>query len=755
MLSVLRRITQEVSHARDLAQALSIIVTRIQESMGTDVCSVYLADEKTQQYSLMATVGLNPEAVGQVVLKYGEGLISLVAERGEPVNIDNAPDHPRFHFIQETNESPYHAFLGVPIIHHRKALGVLVVQQKAKRLFEEDEAAFLLTMAAQLSGAIAHAEVSGGIGPMLSGRADDGMSLTGIAGAPGVALGQAMVVYPAADLSAVPDRRIEDVEAEVEAFQEALSLAKADIRGMHARLSSILSNEDQALFEAYLQMLGSASIVDQVIDKIRAGSWASGALRDTVNAHVLMFEGMDDPYMQERAEDIKDLGRRLLKCLQKDRDTPPPYPDQMVLVGEEITATMLAEIPVEKLVGVVSARGSSSSHVAILARALGVPAVVGVTDLPAARLDGRELIADGYSGRIYIEPSATIRSEYVRLGKEEDELTAGLAELRDLPAETTDGFRIPLYANSGLLSDISPSLRCGAEGIGLYRTEFPFMIRDRFPSEDEQCRIYQQIAETYLPRPVVLRTLDVGGDKSLPYFPIQEDNPFLGWRGIRITLDHPELFMVQVRAMLKAQIGLGNIQILLPMVSSIYELDEARGLIDKAYAEIVSDGFVITKPRIGVMIEVPSLVYQIDAVAKRVDFVSVGSNDLTQYLLAVDRNNASVAQLYDSLSPAVVMAIKHVVEGAHQYQCPVSVCGEMAGNPAAAILLVGMGVDSLSMSASSLGRIKRVIREISKAQAEAALQHVLRLEGSAQIREYLSAMLIDMDLGGLVRAGSK
>ena len=752
MLDVLRRITQEVNHARDLAHALEIIVRRIKDAMSVDVCSVYLVDQAGGRYVLMATDGLNPQAVGTVSLPLGEGLVSLVGERAEPVNTDDASQHPRYRYIAETDEASYHAFLGVPIIHHRKVLGVLIVQQRVKRLFDEQEVAFLLTVGAQLSGAIAHAQISGA-SPLFADRLAEETPLEGLPGAPGVAIGVGMVVYPQADLDAVPDRVVVDVDAEVDIFREAVALAQADIRGLHARLSAILSSEDQALFEAYLQMLGSSSITDQVIARIREGSWASGALRKTIAEHVQVFEAMDDPYMRDRAQDVRDLGRRILMCLQKNRVKPPPYPDATILIGEELSATVLAEVPREKLAGVISLRGSSSSHLAILARALGVPAIVGVPDLPVTRLEGRELIADGYSGRIYVSPSDVVRQEYVRLAREERELADGLTQLRDLPAQTRDGCRLPLYANTGLLSDITPSLRSGAEGIGLYRTEFPFMIRDRFPSEEEQFRIYSEAVKVFSPRPVVLRTLDVGGDKSLPYFPIVEENPFLGWRGIRIMLDHPELFLVQLRAMLRVSEGFENLRLLLPMVTTISELDDALVFVNQAVRELREEGINVRRPPVGVMVEVPSLVYQIDAIAQRADFISVGTNDLTQYLLAVDRNNSRVADLYDSLNPAVIRAIKHIVDGASLHHCPVSVCGEMAGDPRATLVLLGLGVSSLSMSASSLLRVKWVVREFTHAAARELVSRVLLLDDAAAVRELLTETLLNAGLGSLIRAG--
>jgi phosphotransferase system enzyme I (PtsP) len=378
---------------------------------------------------------------------------------------------------------------------------------------------------------------------------------------------------------------------------------------------------------------------------------------------------------------------------------------------------------------------------------------MGVEDLPVGRVDGHSVIADGYSGRVYVDPSRTVREEFKHLLRQEAELSKELQELRDLPAITPDNVGVPLYVNSGLVADVSPSRKSGAEGVGLYRTEFPFMIRDRFPGEDEQYQIYRQVLESYYPAPVVIRTLDIGGDKSLPYFPIVEDNPFLGWRGIRISLDHPEIFMVQLRAMLRASAGLDNMHVLLPMINSVEEVDDALRLLRRAHHELIDSGVSISMPKVGVMVEVPSAVYQVRDLARRVDFLSVGTNDLTQYLLAVDRNNARVAGLYDSLHPAVLRAMQQIVEGAKLEKTPVSVCGEMAGDPAAAILLLGMGIDYLSMSAANLPRVKWVIRTFTRRRARQLLKEALTLEYTHTIRNFLNAALDDAGLGGLVRAG--
>lgn len=754
MLATLRRITQEVNSARDLDQALTIIVTRVKQAVQVDVCSVYLLDPASDAYVLMATDGLNPSAVGVVRLNRGEGLISVVGETEEPLNLDDAPADPRYRYIAETGEVHYHGFLGVPIIHHRKVMGVLVVRQHDARRFDEDEVAFLLTVASQLSGAIALAMASGGIdGLARPTTLSASRPVTGLAGASGVSIGTAVVVYPPADLDAVPNRVPTDVDAEIGEFRAALVVAREDIAGLEQRMSESLATEDRALFHAYSLMLSSPGLEEQTIERIRAGNWAPGALRDTIKDHVNLFDQMDDPYLRERGADVRDVGRRVLARLQNSVGVTPVYPENSVLVADEVSVSMLAEAPLDRLVGVVSVRGSRSSHVAILARSLGIPAVVGISELPVARVDGCEMVVDGYRGWIYVNPSATVRDEYLRLVAEEEELAAGLEELRDLPAETTDGVRMPLYANAGLLSDVTPSLRNGAEGIGLYRTEFPFMIRSRFPGEEEQRTIYRQVLEAFSPRPVTIRTLDIGGDKKLPYFPIQEENPFLGWRGIRVTLDHPEIFLIQLRAIMRASVGLDNVRLLLPMISHVGEVDESLRLIRRVHQELRLEGEDVVMPDVGIMIEVPSVIYQIEELARRVDFLSIGSNDLTQYMLAVDRNNSRVAELYDSLHPSVLRALTQAVNASLRCGKSIGVCGEMAGDPEAIILLLGMGVTSLSASLASLPRVKLVIRNFSIARSRELLAEALKMEDAASIRVLLDEALEQAELGKLLRAG--
>ncbi len=745
MLNSLRSIVQEVNAARDLRSALTIIVQRVRAVMETEVCSAYLRDG-SDQFLLMATEGLNENAIGKVSLKVGEGLVGHVAARAEPLNLELATAHPKYQYFETTGEERYASFLGVPIIHQREVLGVLVLQQVERRRFDEGEEAFLVTMSAQLAGVIAHAEATGALETM--GKAAHEAKFKGVAGSPGVAIGNAVVMSPAADLRGVPFQTCDNVDIELDFFHQCLASAREDVKNLGKQLEARLNRQERALFDAYISMLDDASLGGEVTERIRKGVSAAYAWSEVILEHERNFSSMNDAYLRERAADVRDLGRRVLSYLQESAQQCRVFPPNAVLVGEELTASMLGEVPKEKLAGLVSVQGSSNSHVAILARAMGVPTVMGAVDLPYTQIEGREVIVDGYRGSIYTDPGPTLRKHYESICEEELELVKGLEALRDLPCETLDKHRVPLWVNTGLMADVVRSLERGAEGVGLYRTEIPFLLRDRFPSEEEQRIIYREQLEAFAPHTVTMRTLDVGGDKSLSYFPIEEENPFLGWRGIRVTLDHPEIFLAQVRAMLKASEGLNNMRIMLPMVASVTELESAKTLIYRAFHELLEEGFHLELPPIGVMIEVPAAVYQARELAARSDFLSVGSNDLTQYLLAVDRNNPQVADLYQAFHPAVLRALHQVVRDGHSQGASVGICGELAGDPAAAVLLMAMGYDVLSMNATNLPKVKKVIRNITLEQAEELLDEVMSQEDSESVNRCLERGL---EKGGFTR----
>ncbi len=753
MLEVLRRIIQEVNTAHDLDQVLSIIVSKIRKSMAVDAASFYLVESNKKDFVLRKTDGLNVDAVNELRLSIDQGLTGFVIRTGETQNIACAPKDDRYINVPNSGDDTLNAYLGVPVIYQRMVLGALVVQRKESRQFNEERVAFMMALASQLAGAIAHAKIVSD--PQYSLGADRSKEkyFSCIPGAPGVAIGTAFVLYSSSDFNSVPDRKIENIDDEIKLFKNAVSQVCDDIKEMQSSLSDVLSDEDHALFDAYVLLANSDTLVNETIGRIHQGNWAQAALRDTIKEHTIRFNEMSDEYMRERADDIREIGLRIFSKLHSGKSTPIKYPKRTILVGEEIGATQLAEVPAKRIAGIISAKGSNSSHVAILARAMGIPAVMGASNVSFGWLDQCEVIADGYQGRIYVQPPPIVRIEYSRLVREESQLKKELKGLRKLPAETSDGVKLKLMMNTGLLVDEKSTHKVECDGVGLYRTEFPFMIRSSFPNESEQVDVYRKVLKATAPNPVTLRTLDVGGDKPLTYFPVSEDNPSLGWRGIRVTLDHPEIMITQLKAMLKASLGLTNLSILFPMISNLEELDEAQTLFEQAIFEVRQEGYEIVTPKIGAMIEIPAAVLLAESFAKRVDFLSIGTNDLTQFLLAVDRNNARVVKLYDSLHPAVIRAVKHVADVGKKYVKPVSVCGEMSGYPAAAVLLLAMGVSSLSMAPTSIAKIKWVIRSFSYKKARRLLNTALEKEHGYEIRNLMFKELEEAGLGVLIRAG--
>jgi len=748
----MRNIVDEVNGASSLDESLETIVRRVRESLETEACSIFLVDQEKSEFVLVASEGMAASLIGQLRIPLGKGLIGLVVDRNAPVNLENASEHEHYYHVPDSGEEKYQAFLGAPILFRKTLLGVILVEQEEMRKYDESEEAFLVTISTQLAGVLSNVDLKKKLNiSALSNNLPT--HLHGIPSASGIGLGEMVVVYPPADLDAIPEQRIENIDAELVDFEEALAATRNEIRILGDRLSSHLAPEEQALFDAYLQMLDSESLRKEITDEIRKSFSAQTALKVTIKSHVKQFKALENEYLKERASDIEDLGRRILANLQTEESESIEYSSRVVLVGNEVTPANLAEVPEGSLVGVVSGKGSSNSHVAILARALGVPSVMGVGELPLQQLHKMQAVVDGYLGEVYLSPDKNILHEFQSLADEEQQLDTDLEALRDEPAETKDGHRVGLYVNTGLMADVGHAMMAGAEGVGLYRTEVPFMTRDRFPSSEEQRIIYRQLLKVFSPRPVIMRILDIGGDKPLSYFPIDEENPFLGWRGIRLLLEHPEIFLSQIRAMLRASEGLHNLKIMLPFITDVFEVEESTKVIQSVFDELKAEGLDIQMPEIGIMIEIPSAVYEAQVLARRVDFLSVGSNDLTQYILAVDRNNAHVAGLYDALHPSVLKALKQVIEGAHLEGKSVSICGEMAADPAAAILLLGMGYDMFSVSAPMLPRVKWVIRQFSMSRARKLLSEVLAMQSAGEIRRHLEYALEEEGLGGLIRAG--
>ena len=761
MLTKLKRIVKEVNQTPVLDDALSGVAKSLKEAIKVDSVSIYLANYEKQHFTLRATEGLAKSAIGNVSIGFSEGLIGLIGQREEPINISNAQTHPRFKHYPEVQEEQYHAFLGAPIIHQRKVLGVLTLQQQRKRLFSQDEEAFLVTLAMQLAVEIVNAEARGRFS--LSDdhpEQNEIKSVKGVPGSSGLAAGVGVVQNLLVNLRNHVPKRSGDRETQIQNYRSAVMQTREQVEVLSQRIQGEVPDDVQAIFTLYHHLLDANSLGREVEQKITLGWDAATSLKMVVENYITQFQGMSDAYMRERAVDVEDLSNRILANLlnlDTSRLTREELPDKCILVAEELTATMLAEFPKGKLCGLISIRGSSNSHAAIMARALGVPAVMGVTGVPLSLLDNKDILLDGYTGGIIVSPNQTIEREFQQLIHEEKLLSDKILSQDDLPAITKDNCLLSLLVNAGLSADIENTYSSYADGVGLFRTEIPFMMRQRFPTEKEQVELYRAMLSAEPDKPFTMRTLDVGGDKPLPYFPMTEENPFLGWRGIRLTLDHPEVFLVQIRAMLRASIGLQNLQIMLPMITSVSEVLEAKRLISQAFFEVqeevkVQDG-TLYHPKIGVMLEVPAVIYQLPQLAKIVDFFSVGSNDLTQYLLAVDRNNARVSELYDSYHPAVLAALYNIAQQANDLNVPITLCGELAGEPGGTILLMAMGYRKLSMNSHSLLKIKWVARSANLNDAKALLNEVLAMSDPKDVRERVNLYLESIGLGGLIRAG--
>lgn len=737
----LREIVREVSTASNLDEMLAIIVRRVKCSLPVDVCAVYLTGAEADQYVLMATDGSSAASAGQVRSGPQAGLLGLVGERRELVVLTNATGHPRYRRSPETGDEAFGAFLGVPLIHYHNVLGVLVAWRKEPGQFGKDEMTFFVTVAAQLSKIIYEAAKVDEVARLVNGEAGENAFIQGVQAATGAAIGTVVLLDPLAKLASVPDRHPEDRDAEEIAFRAAIVSSQDELRASSERLIDVLPSDVRELFDVYVMLLGSESLVADTVERIRAGNWAAGSLRDTIADHARVFEKMEDPYLQARADDVREIGQRILVQLQSGLKEARQYPERCILVADSVGITDIAAVPAGRLAGIVCRQGTVLSHTAILAHALGIPVVVSLASIPVGLIEGCTMAVDGDDGRIYVNPSRAVIDAIEQRIADQQALSDRLTGLRDLPAQTPDGVVLSLYANIGLDSDTDAARQSLAEGVGLIRTEYQFLLREAFPIEEEQYLSYREVLKAFAPKPVAIRTLDVGGDKILSYFPVVEDNPFLGCRGIRFSLAHPEIFLIQLRAMLRANAGLGNLQVLFPMISRVDELDEALELLACAHRELLEEGQESAMPKVGIMIEVPSVVFLAKPLADRVDFLSIGSNDLAQYMLAADRTNPQVATPYDTLHPAVLQAIHRVILDAHERNTSVSVCGEMAGDPAGALVLLGMGVDALSMSPAALLRVKLVIRTFTAKRARALAEEALGLESGREVFNLLNGAL--------------
>ncbi len=733
--------------ASSLNDALDVLVNETCLAMDTEVCSVYLADNDRRCYYLMATRGLKKPRGRTITLAFDQGIVGLVGRLAEPINLADAQSHPSFKYIPAVKEDLFRSFLGVPIIHRRQLLGVLVIQQREHRQFDESEESFLVTLATQLAAILSQAQLN-----VLYGRFRQ-TRVRALAASPGVAIGIGWQDSSQPSLEHVYMASTLDTVRERERLTRALEDAGAEFRRFSKRFTASAQKESAAIFDLYSHLLNDARLKRELFAQIDQGAVAEWAVKKVVEEFAAQFASLQDTYLRERGSDLRALGQRLVFHLDDTIQGNTQWPERFILVADELTATLLAEVPQDRLAGVVVRDGAANSHAAILVRAMGVPTIMGA-DIQPALLSQRQLIVDGYRGELLIDPEPVLVTEYKRLISEEMELSQKAEDDVEQPAALKSGERVKVMLNAGLSADHEKLFGSRVDGVGLYRTEIPFMLQSGFPSEEEQVAQYQGMLQLFPQKPVTLRTLDIGSDKQLPYMPISEENPCLGWRGIRITLDQPEIFLIQVRAMLRANAATGNLGILLPMVTSLEEIDEARRLIDRAGREVEEQlGYELPRTRLGVMIEVPSMVFMLPALVGRVEFISVGTNDLTQYLLAVDRNNTRVAGLYDSLHPAMLRVLRQIITSAEVAGLDVSLCGEMAGDPMGALLLTGMGFRNLSMNGRSVARVKYLLRRIDLADAEELAGRVLQAHFTTDVRQMTAAFMERRGLGGLIRGG--
>ncbi|MFZ9583410.1 MAG: phosphoenolpyruvate--protein phosphotransferase [Pseudohongiellaceae bacterium] len=736
------RLQNEVSELDTPAAQVRKIVDSVSEIIGTDVCTLYLKDQHDDMV-LVSSHGLVD--TGPVSIPAGRGLVGLVARERHALNVARASAHPNFFYVEGTAEERFESFCGVPLVHYGKVIGVLVVQRTGAVALDSDSEALLITLCSQLAHIVADMPVT------LQG-AHINTYINGVRGSSGIGIGQG-VLCDHGELFSVADEPCTDVESAIAEWHALLHKVRAELEHEESLLSAQLPTQASSLFHTYSSLLADHALIQQVESEIRNGNWLPGALRKSIHYFANLFLEMEDPYLRARHEDIHHLGNKLYASLQGKNALAERIASaqQVILIGDQVSISDIAAVPSDKLAGIICFEGSSMSHTAVLANALGVPAVMGIGILKHLRSRER-FIVDGNTGRIIRYPNDRLCSEFQQLINEERLLLDKLSALRDLPAITPDGHEIRLLTNSGLLADLSPGRKHGAQGIGLYRTEIPFLVRDSFPSEQEQVDVYGEVFKAYAGMPVYMRTLDVGGDKQLPYFPItDEENPALGWRGIRFSIDNIQLLMTQVRAMLRAGGTTGDLHVLLPMISAAEELNSFNELLSEALRQLGEEGYPVRRPRVGAMVEVPAAISQLPFWRNRIDFVSIGSNDLTQYLLALDRNNSRVASRYDSLHPAVIHEINRTVMIARDCGLALSLCGEMAADPLAVILLIGMGMTTLSMSAVKLPRIKYLIRKLPQQRAAQILQHCLTLDSAQAIRAVLNVELQQLELTELIK----
>ena len=771
-LRTLEDISTLILHSHDLQETLDNIVNVVSRRMASDVCSIYLLDDDGETLRLHATKGLALSSVGKITMNISEGLTGLVVEQRSVVSLENAHEHPRYKYFAETREERYHSFLGIPMFERKSPVGAIVVQHREPRSYTATEISTLSTIAYQISSIVMNARLLDSISRKDEERASLENELKKIHGkpfqkgdlpseersshagdrlgtgvSPGFAAGTVYILSRRNPLFALMLENPLSPEEEHHRLRLAIEKARIQTLYMEKRVAERLSDEDAAIFHSHLMILEDRSFLTRIEELINQDYGAARAVHEVVQFYMDAFERMDDPYLRSRSADMDDIGRRIIDSLDGNEQELRSFSEKRILVATEILPSDLATIEIENILGIVTEKGDLNSHAAIIARSLGIPAVVGIEGFARELSCNDRLIVDGNSGHIFINPDSQITKEYERLKSDFSSKRRELDGLCDVKAITRDGVRISLKANIGLISDIRIAVMSGAEGVGLYRTEFPFMARKQFPDRNEQAAIYGKILEGFEGKQVTIRTLDIGGDKGLPYFAHpHEDNPFMGWRGIRISLECRDIFREQLAAIMLAAVN-RDVRIMLPMISGVEEIIQTREIYAEVAADLRTAGIAFNETiPLGVMIETPAAVQTAAILAKNADFFSIGTNDLIQYTLAADRNNPKVKRYYTPYHPALLHSIKAVAAAAKNAGIPVSLCGEMAADPLNALLLAGLGITDLSMSSPSIPKVKQAIIGATLKAAEQLAGEILHLESSAAIASFLKESSLELGI---------
>jgi phosphotransferase system, enzyme I, PtsP len=736
---LLRRLREVMAEPVSAQERLDKIVVLIAANMVAEVCSVYVL-RVDGSLELYATEGLKREAVHFTVLAADEGLVGLVAREAKSVNLSEAHEHPAFSYRPETGEEIYHSFLGVPILRAGNTLGVLVVQNRARRTYSEEEEEALDTIAVVLAEMIASGELSALAKPGLEPAVRRPLHLKGLALSDGIALGHVVLHEPRV---VITNYIADDMQMELKRLEDAVGTLQSDLDVMLERGDVATGGEHRDVLEAYRMFAYDRGWMRRLSEAVMTGLTAEAAVERVQSDTRARMLRQTDPFLRDRLHDLDDLAHRLMRQLTGQDHAPrrEQLPENAVIVARSMGPAALLDYDRRRLRGLLLEEGGPNSHVTIVARALGIATVGQIENATGAVDPGDAIIVDGTTGDVHVRPPGDVEAAYIERVRLRARRQAQYLALRDRPCVTKDGEPVTLMLNAGLMVDLPHIAETGAAGIGLFRTELQFMISPAFPRASEQLSLYQAVLNAADGRPVTFRTLDVGGDKVLPYMrSVEEENPALGWRAIRLGLDRPGLLRSQVRALLKAASG-RELKVMFPMIATVDEFDRAKAMVERELTHLRRHGYVLPeRVEVGAMVEVPSLLFQLDELLERADFLSVGSNDLVQFLYAADRGNSLVAGRFDPISAPVLRALKDIADKGHAHGKPVTLCGELASKPLGALALVALGYRSLSLTASAIGPVKALLLELDAGKATSVVLPLL--DGppkGASLREKLEA----------------